>query len=121
MYIPGHTLVLLVQGFFGSSDGKESTCNAGNLGSPGWEDPLEKEMATHSNILAWEIPCTEEPGRVQSTQLQSWTRLSMHTRAQGLLGYYTQQCVYNPKGTELRQVLLWKNLRPSLDPSKFLQ
>ena len=27
-----------------------------------WEDPLEKEMATHSNILAWEIPWTEEPG-----------------------------------------------------------
>ena len=28
-----------------------------------WEDPLEEEMATHSNILAWRIPCTEEPGR----------------------------------------------------------
>ena len=32
----------------------------------GWEDPLEKEMATHSGILAWEIPWTEEPGRLQS-------------------------------------------------------
>ena len=32
----------------------------------GWEDPLEKEMATHSNILAWGIPWTEEPGRLQS-------------------------------------------------------
>ena len=31
-----------------------------------WEDPLEKEMATRSNILAWEIPGTEEPGRLQS-------------------------------------------------------
>ena len=30
--------------------------------SLGWEDPLEKEMATHSNILAWRIPWTEEPG-----------------------------------------------------------
>ena len=30
----------------------------------GWEDPLEEEMATHSTILAWRIPCTEEPGRV---------------------------------------------------------
>ena len=30
--------------------------------SLGWEDPLEKEMATHSNILAWEIPWTEDPG-----------------------------------------------------------
>jgi len=34
--------------------------------SLGWEDPLEKEMATHSNILAWRIPGTEEPGRLQS-------------------------------------------------------
>ena len=35
--------------------------------SLGREDPLEKEMATHSSILAWEIPCAEEPGRLQST------------------------------------------------------
>ena len=34
--------------------------------SLGWEDPLEKEMATHSSFLAWEIPWTEEPGRLQS-------------------------------------------------------
>ena len=32
----------------------------------GWEDPLEKEMATHSSILAWKIPWTEEPGGLQS-------------------------------------------------------
>ena len=32
----------------------------------GWEDPLEKEMATHSSILAWRIPWTEEPGRLQT-------------------------------------------------------
>ena len=36
------------------------------LQSLGWEDPVEKEMATLSNILAWEIPWTEEPGRLQS-------------------------------------------------------
>ena len=35
--------------------------------SLGQEDPLEKEMATHSSILAWKIPWTEEPGRLQST------------------------------------------------------
>ena len=35
-----------------------------------WEDPLEKEMATHSSILAWKIPWTEEPGRLQSMGLQ---------------------------------------------------
>ena len=36
----------------------------------GWEDPLGKEMATHSSILAWEIPWTEEPGGLQSVGLQ---------------------------------------------------
>ena len=39
--------------------------------SLGREDPLEKEMATLSSILAWKIPCTEEPGRLQSMGLQS--------------------------------------------------
>ena len=34
--------------------------------SLGWEDPLEKEVATHSSILAWRIPWTEEPGGLQS-------------------------------------------------------
>ena len=38
--------------------------------SLGWEDPLEKEMATHSSILAWRIPWIEEPGGLQSTGLQ---------------------------------------------------
>ena len=38
--------------------------------SPGREDPLEKGMATHSSILAWEIPWTEERGRLQSMGLQ---------------------------------------------------
>ena len=45
--------------------------------SLGWEDPLEKEMATYSSILTWKIPWTEEPGRLQSMGSQkSWTRLS---------------------------------------------
>ena len=35
----------------------------------GWEDPLEKEMATHSSTLAWKIPWTDEPGRLQSMGL----------------------------------------------------
>ena len=38
--------------------------------SLGWEDPLEKKMATHSITLAWEIPWTEEPGGLQSMELQ---------------------------------------------------
>ena len=45
--------------------------------SLGQEDPLEKEMATHTSILAWEISWTEEPGGLQSMGLQkSWTGLS---------------------------------------------
>ena len=44
--------------------------------SLGWEDPLEKRMATHSSILAWRIPWTVEPGDLQSTGLQSQTQLS---------------------------------------------
>ena len=38
--------------------------------SLGWEDPLEKGMATHSSILAWKIPWAVEPGRLQSIELQ---------------------------------------------------
>ena len=44
--------------------------------SLGWEDPLEKEMATHSSILAWKIPWTEEPGLVLHGVAKSQTRLS---------------------------------------------
>ena len=38
--------------------------------SLGWEDPLEKGMATHSSVLAWRVPWTEEPGRVQPIGLK---------------------------------------------------
>ena len=38
--------------------------------SLGWEDPMEEEMATHSGTLAWRIPWTEEPGGLQSMELQ---------------------------------------------------
>ena len=45
--------------------------------SLGWEDPLEKEMTTHSSILAWRIPWTEEPGGLQSVGVaKSRIRLS---------------------------------------------
>ena len=63
--------MLAGEGFPGGSDGKASVCNSGDLGSiPGWEDPLEKEMAAHSSILALKISCTEEPGRLQSVGSQ---------------------------------------------------
>ena len=66
--------------FPGGSEGKESACNVGDqIRSLGWEDSLEKEMATHSSILACKIPWMEEPGRLQSMGSQSRTQLSDFT------------------------------------------
>ena len=49
----------------------------------GWEDPLEKEIAAHSIILAWEIPWTEKPGGLQSVRSQrGWTDLVEITKQQ---------------------------------------
>ena len=54
--------------------GEESACNPGAAGYadliPVWEDPLEEGMTTHSSVLPWRIPWTEEPGRLQSMALQ---------------------------------------------------
>ena len=47
-----------------------STMRETRVQSLGWEDPLEKEMAVHSRTIAWKIPRTEEPGRLQSMGLQ---------------------------------------------------
>ena len=64
--------------FPGDSVVKTPPANAGDVDqSLGWEDPLEKEMPTHSSFLAWEIPWTEEPGGLQSMGSQrSRTQLS---------------------------------------------
>ena len=57
--------IIPLSSFPDSSVGKESACNAGDMHLiPGWEDPLEEEMTTHSSILAWKITWTEEPGRL---------------------------------------------------------
>ena len=64
MFVP--SLRSLV-GFPGGSDGKESVCmQETQVQSLGWEDPLEEGMATHSSILDWRIPWTEEPGGLWS-------------------------------------------------------
>ena len=63
--------------FPGGSDGKASVCNTRDpVRSLGWEDPLEKEMATHSSTLDWKIPWTEETGRLPSMGWQSQTQLN---------------------------------------------
>ena len=49
------------------------------VGSLSWEDPLETGMATHSRILAWRVPWTEEPGGLQSMGLQMTEPLSTHS------------------------------------------
>ena len=70
----------LPKSIYGTS-GKNLPANAGNKRNrfDPW-GPLGEIMATHSSILAWGVPWTEEPGRLQSTGLQkSWTRLSAHT------------------------------------------
>ena len=56
-----------------------STMQETQVQALGWEDPLEKEMATHSSTIAWKIPWTEEPGRLQSMGSQSQTQLSDFT------------------------------------------
>ena len=66
---------------------KNPPSNAGDTGTQVWslgrENPLEKEMATHTSILAWEIPWTKEPGRLQSMESQKvghdWAHMHMYT------------------------------------------
>ena len=60
--------------------------------SLGWEDPLEKEMATHSSILAWRIPWTAEPDGLQSMGLQeSDTTEGLNHHHQGLDGVFASR------------------------------
>ena len=70
--------------------------------SLGQEDPLEKEMATHSSILAWRIPWMEEPGGLQSMGSQSRTRLSDFT-------FTFKKQIY-----VLRSLILVKDINPAL-------
>ena len=73
--------VSLVVGFPGGSVVKNLPAGILQVGSLVREDLLEQEMATHSSILAWEIPCTEDPGGLQSMGSQSRTELTVYTTA----------------------------------------
>ena len=66
-----------LQDFPGGTGVKNLPMQETQVQSLGQEDPLEKEMATHTSMLAWEISWTEDPGGLQSMGSQkSWTRLS---------------------------------------------
>ena len=71
-YTRMHTYTYTHSGFPGGSSGREPGClpgditNADSILGSGWEDLLEEGMATHSRVLAWRIPWTEEPGGLQS-------------------------------------------------------
>ena len=61
--------------FSGGASGKEASCQCRRcrrswVRALGWEDSLEEEMAPHARILAWKMPWTEEPGRLQSMESQ---------------------------------------------------
>ena len=75
-----------------------------------WEDPLEKEIATHSSTLAWRIPWTQEPGGLQSMELQSWARLSDFTSTEAVCDRAQTQ---NPRGVWI-QAGLALNIRSAI-------
>ena len=86
---PVYIVILSSRAFPSGSDSKEFACNAGDPGSiPGLVGPLEKEMATHSSLLAWRIPRTEEPNgpwvlkdldRTEWLNRTDWTEWMIHT------------------------------------------
>ena len=79
-------------GFPGGSDSKESACSVGDLGLiPGLGGSLEEGMATHSSILAWRTPWTEEPG-----ELQSLGGKELDTTEQLILSLSTIYCTHVP-------------------------
>ena len=79
----------------------------------GWEDPLEEEMATHSSILAWVIPWTEEPGRLQSTGSQrvrhDWVIKNTHTCTEKLSFWHYLEMLLNIQGQ--KEIFISKNTR----------
>ena len=77
-------------GFPGGSDSKESACSAETqVQSLGWEDVPEKRMATHSSILVWRIPWTEEPGELYTVHGVTKSRTQLNTQA------YTHTYIHN--------------------------
>jgi len=94
-----------IRGFLGGPSDKQPHLPMQQMQfcSLGWEGPLEKGMATHSSILAWRIPWTEEPGGQQSMGSQSWTQLKwLSTHA-----YHVNHWYFSPCLSSLHLVLLY--------------
>ena len=86
--------------------GKKPCANLGDAGLiPGWEDPLEKEMATHSSVLAWEIPWTEEPGGLQSTGWQR-VRRDLVTKQQTTIWIHIHTCPPTPRSLSFALIIV---------------
>ena len=115
----------LTQDCPGGSDGKSIWLQCGRPGvqSLGQEDSLEKEMATHSSILAWKIPWTEEPGRLQFMGLQrvkhDWaTSLSLFTfRLHVFLYFYLSVVILH---VCVWQLLVWYTFFCFTSPNGFI-
>ena len=80
-----------------------STMRETQVWALGWEDPLEKEMAVHSSTIAWKIPWTEEPGRLQS---MGWQRVGHHW-ATSLLQLYKVSVMKNTTCFYAEETELW--------------
>ena len=126
--IPGFSFFsasLLNGSFPVGSAGKESACNAMDLlqyrsckrcGFDSWvgKIPLEKEMATHSRILAWKSPWTEKSSRLQSIELRSWTWLNTHAISLANIPAYCFRCfhhvpaVFVPPQNKQSSLYLWE-------------
>ena len=90
LYLPHSSFMLLVPG---GSDSKKSACNAGDTGLiPGWEDLLEKGMATHCSILAWRIPWTEESMWLQRAG-HDWATKSNKLVSGSQIHYENRACI----------------------------
>ena len=80
----------------------------------GWEDPLKKEMETHSSILAWKIPWTEEPGGLQSMGSQRVRQdgtINTHDKSPWITWSqdpYTNKLLRTPKGFTYNYIINWK-------------
>ena len=117
------------------SQGSPGSASAGDSSrrpiSLGWEEPLEKEMATHSSILVWRIPWTEEPGGLQSmgSQRVRHDSASEHTHTQchrdaeqalplvGLISIHSDQSLWSFKKEKVRSLKQWVSTLPMKTPN----